>query len=369
MEFRFSQHDTYSEVFARVSAAIGGKATDKTRVRLALESSNDGELIYKAVIEETGNKRSLDRLNLLNRNTSSNTPFHASKKQKPEDRQENWEVFQRLIRNELLNEETTDDVSQLKFMQTIEYITQLVCEQPREVAKGFKYNWLSDLSNVVHSSGVRPEADQLLHNLRHQYTGLNEFDIPQPNLEDLQDDFRRHEAAYEKSLKEGKSIRVPFFGKKDLEVSAPLGPNDFGTAHWAFQGIAYSMMPNSNEAAIAESQSRLNERGEMDIDAPINEEDAPHEAFRHENPEYEVVEKLKRELELEAIFDPLLNRLLELKELSKTREVEADRREALIIKKSAKLRQQIQDFKQQKIWESHVTDSKFNWQIDTKKDL
>lgn len=369
MEFRFSQHDTYSEVFARVSAAIGNHATNKTRVRLALEASNGGELIYKAVIEDSGNKRSLNRLELSSQSPASSMPFQACRTQKPDARQENWEVFQRLLRNELLKGGQSDDASQLKFVKTIEYITQLVCEQPKEVSKGFKYNWLSDLNDVVQDSEIAPDPEGFLEELQGQQPELTEEVASPLTLEGLQEEYRIHEADYEKYRKKTESMHVLYMSDNLDEDSTPLSYSNFNSAYWALHNLSGSQLHYAPDGSSTDGQSRLNERGEMDISGPLNEEDAPSDVFRRDDPEFEGLEKLVKEAELETVLQPLLNRVIELNELGKTRETERNQREEEILLYSEQLRQQLHDFKQDKIWRSHVTSSQFNWQIASKKEL
>ncbi|WP_208978353.1 hypothetical protein [Pseudovibrio denitrificans] len=99
-EILFSQNDRYTNVIARLEAAISGKSVQDARVSLTKSASKNGEVLYKATVSQDNKDGLSEKVLGLCRAVTRHTRFLQNKAERPEQKVSNWNVFYQLLRNE-----------------------------------------------------------------------------------------------------------------------------------------------------------------------------------------------------------------------------------------------------------------------------
>ncbi|QUS54365.1 hypothetical protein [Pseudovibrio brasiliensis] len=152
-EILFSQNDRYTNVIARLEAAISGKSVPDARVSLTKSASKNGEVLYKATVSQDNKDGLSEKVLGLCRAVTRHTRFLQNKAERPEQKVSNWNVFYQLLRNEAAQSlyEHAREQRQDRFEEAISYISQFVYEEEKSDPRGLKFSSLRNLSSYLKS--------------------------------------------------------------------------------------------------------------------------------------------------------------------------------------------------------------------------
>ena len=158
-EVLFSQNDNYTNVIARLEAAVSGKSVQDAHVSLTRTASKNGEVLYKATVSRDNGDGLSNKVLGLYRSATRHSGFLQNKADKPENKVANWNVFYQLLKNEAAQSvyEHTVDERQERFDEALSFISQFVYEEETSDQKGLKLSSLKNLS--AHLNGQDTVAD------------------------------------------------------------------------------------------------------------------------------------------------------------------------------------------------------------------
>ncbi|WP_208980992.1 hypothetical protein [Pseudovibrio sp. W64] len=306
-EILFSQNDRYTNVVARLEAAISGKSVQDARVSLTRSASKNGEVLYKATVSRENGDGLSEKVLGLCRAVTRHTRFLQHKADRPEQKVSNWNVFYQLLRNEAAQSLYEDSVDQRQdlFDEAISYISQFVYEEEKNNPKGLKFSSLKTLSSYLKNQGAvtvlpenfkeEPKATvgvssallmsslgfQLAGNqmryvsdddFRFSYAGLGRRNL---------DDYLEQQPSSPTNSNDGPHGDIPHHGEGVCPMDTVQPPAEVPHDDQpAFESSFNSMNEASaTELSLQQSRELLDEKGEVETGGPDEDEAVREKAY------------------------------------------------------------------------------------------
>ncbi len=101
-EIQFSKDVLFTEFFSQLEVALGNDVSQNTQVSLSKSTFENSQVLYRAKVHTGQSAMVSSKLWGALKTLTGQAGFLQSKAVHPQSKADNWAVFQRLLRNELV---------------------------------------------------------------------------------------------------------------------------------------------------------------------------------------------------------------------------------------------------------------------------